>query len=101
MKAEASSVCSLSPPQRGGERERSTFARRCASTSPERALVLRTSPAQMSQSCARLAAQVQFIISEDALLYMSFVSLSIIFSFFLFLLTICLLALLSGFLDGD
>jgi hypothetical protein len=48
---------------------------------------LRTRPAQMLQSCARLAAQVQFTILEDAL--------------FIFLLAICSLVLLSEFFDGD
>ena len=41
--------------------------------------------AQMSQSCARLAVHVQFIILEDALSYTSFVSLSrTFFTFFIF-----------------
>jgi tripartite-type tricarboxylate transporter receptor subunit TctC len=59
---------------------------------------LRTSPAQMSQDCARLAAQVKFIISEDALLYSSYISLSSSFSF---CWRFALLVLLPGFFDGD
>jgi hypothetical protein len=53
--------------------------------------------AQMPQNCARLAAHVQFTISEDALLYTSFVSLSRTFFIFNFFWRFVLSALLSGF----